>query len=176
MALIRPEAAKALSRWSEAMTGAAISALGLYWAFFTGGGLLHWIGYFLAVLGAFLCASGIRRARFAHDEDGLGLVQITERQISYFSPTGGGALSVDGLWRVTVDVLDLMVVQWVFVGEEGTLAIPIDAAGTDAIFDMLSALPGADFEAAIRAMSATEPHSYVIWRKPSVQTSVNRVH
>ncbi len=176
MSVIRPEAATVLARWSEAMIGAAVCALGLYWALFTGGGLLHWIGYFIAVLGAFLCASGSRRARFPQGDDGPGIVQINERQISYFAPEGGGILSVDTLWRVTLDVRLRQQVVWTFVGEDGVLSIPVDAAGTDLIFDMLSALPGADFEKVTRAMSATEPHSYVIWRKPAVQSSVATLH
>ncbi|MGH1412878.1 MAG: hypothetical protein ACRBB0_05265 [Pelagimonas sp.] len=176
MSLIRPEAARELSRWSEALIGALVCAIGLYWALFTGGGILHWIGYFIAVLGAFLCATGMRRARFSHDQGGPGIVQINERQISYFAPEGGGILSVDGLWRVTVEVRAPDGIQWVFVGEDGTLHIPIDAAGTDTIFDMLSALPGADFDTAIRAMTATEPHSYVIWRKPSQRSTIATLH
>ena len=42
--MIRPGARAALSQWREALIGLAVLALGVYWGFFTGGGLLHWIG------------------------------------------------------------------------------------------------------------------------------------
>ncbi|WP_425099920.1 hypothetical protein [Tropicibacter sp. S64] len=165
--MIRPEAAAALARFREVFIGLAVFAVGLYWGFFTGGGILHWIGFVVLLLGIALAWIGLRRARLYREGGGAGIVEVTERQISYFAPDGGGIVSVDGLRQVRIEVLDLMVVQWVLAGRDGLLAIPIDAEGANALFDVLSALPGADFETAITAMSATEPHSYVIWSSPT---------
>ncbi|MFY0621853.1 MAG: hypothetical protein JXQ89_09180 [Pelagimonas sp.] len=169
MSLFRPEATAEIARWSEALVGAGVLALGLYWSFFTGGGLLHWIGYGVAAIGAAFVFSGVRRARFGLSGEGLGFVQVTEREISYFTPDGGGAVSVDNLMRVSIEVLGPEQVRWIFVSDEGSLAIPYDASGTEALFDVLSALPGAQFETAIQVLAGSETHSSVIWRRETVR-------
>lgn len=174
--MIRPEAARALARYREVLIGLGVLALGFYWGFFTGGGILHWIGHAVVILGLALAWVGLRRARLYSDGGGAGIVQVNERQISYFSPDGGGFLSLDSLREVRVIVRDLDSIHWLFRGSDGLLAIPIDAEGTNALFDVLSALPGADFGAATEAMTATEPHSYLIWQDPSVQNPTVRLH
>ena len=91
--MIRPEAQTLLARWSEALIGVGIALLGAYWAFFTGGGLLHWIGYGVIVLGAAVVFSGIQRARFHKGGGGPGVVQVVERRVSYFGPETGGVMT-----------------------------------------------------------------------------------
>ncbi len=62
MSFIRPEARAALHRWREALTGAAVMALGLYWALSVGG-FLGWVGWLLVPAGAALAVIGLQRAR-----------------------------------------------------------------------------------------------------------------
>ena len=72
--MIRPGARAALSQWREALIGLAVLALGVYWGFFTGGGLLHWIGYGVIAVGLLLVIAGIQRGRFRIGAGGPGAV------------------------------------------------------------------------------------------------------
>jgi hypothetical protein len=46
MSFIRPELRAAILRWREALIGAAVLLLGVYWVLGVRPGLLTWIGYF----------------------------------------------------------------------------------------------------------------------------------
>ena len=60
--MIRPEAAAVLQRWRDALIGAALIALGLYW-FTKTFGLLSWVGAALTLIGALIGFAGLQRAR-----------------------------------------------------------------------------------------------------------------
>ena len=171
MSFLRPEAATALARWREALIGAALMALGIYSAL-TGLTVQRWIGYALIALGAALLWQGIRRARFPAPGGGPGVVDVDERQITYFGPLGGGAVSIDELTRVAIRTTDLgpavSDLFWDFTDTSGTtLTIPGDAENAELIFDALAALPGADYEAATRAASSTAQALFVVWQVSS---------
>lgn len=175
MNFLRPEALAALLRWRDAIVGSVLIAFGLYSAI-TGLTVQRWTGYLLMLLGAALLWEGIKRARFPAPGGGPGVVEVDERQITYFGPLGGGTVSIDELTRVQVRTTDLgpavSDLFWDFVDTSGTvLTIPGDAENVSLIFDALSALPGADFEAAIRASGSTGNALFVIWEKP-----VRRLH
>ncbi|MCI2399593.1 hypothetical protein [Aliiroseovarius subalbicans] len=164
MNFIRPEARENLMRWREALAGAAVALLGLWWALGSLG-LLKWMGIALALMGAALLWSGIQRARFRGGHGGLGVVSVDERQITYLAPVGGGFASIDALVRVEIgpDMAGHPVWRFRSVGE--VLSIPASAEGTDALFDALAALPGVDMQAAIRASTGTPDAVVVIWQK-----------
>lgn len=101
MSFIRPEARENLMRWREALAGAAVVALGLWWA--VGSlGMIRWAGVVLVLLGAALTWSGVQRARFRGGCGGLGVVHVDERQITYLAPVGGGFASLDALVQVDI--------------------------------------------------------------------------
>jgi len=102
MTFIRPEVKARLWHWREALTGGALLALGALWAL-TEGGVLAALGVALAVTGALLIFAGAQRARFRTDAGAPGLVQVDERQVTYFGPQTGGILSIDALARVDLD-------------------------------------------------------------------------
>ncbi len=165
MNFIRPEARENLMRWREAMVGGVITALGLWWAIGSLG-LVKWTGIALALIGVGLTWSGIQRARFRGGHGGLGVVHVDERQVTYLAPVGGGFASLDALTGVEIgpDRAGLPVWRFRSVGE--VLVIPVNAEGTDALFEALSALPGVNMQAAIRASGAKPDKPVVIWRKP----------
>jgi hypothetical protein len=175
VSFIRPEVLSGLLRWRDAIVGSVLVAFGLY-SVFTGLTVQRWTGYLLILLGAALLWEGVKRARFPAPGGGPGVVEVDERQITYFGPLGGGAISINDLTRVQVRTTDLgpavSDLFWDFIDTSGTvLTIPGDAENASLIFDALSALPGADFEAAIRAAGSTENALFVIWEKP-----VRRLH
>ena len=164
MSFIRPEVAAEFMRWRGAMVAGAVLALGLWWAF-TAYGLIQWVGWALAAGGAAMLWASVQRARFHGGAGGLGVVEVDERQIVYLAPVGGGFLSLDTLSEVAIvpDMAGLPV--WRFTGGGERLSVPASAAGTESLFDALTALPGADMEAAIRASRGRPAEMVVIWRR-----------
>ena len=80
--MIRPEAAATLARFRDALIGGAVLALGLYWALFTGGGLLHWLGWGVAdqgvsSLGNFAFSILLAKALSPTDFGGFTIAWVT---------------------------------------------------------------------------------------------------
>ncbi len=151
-------------RYREAIVGALIVVFGLYWAW---GwlGLIKWIGLAVALLGSAIFWSGLRRARIHSAYGGVGVVQVNERQITYLAPVGGGFSSLDDVLRIEIarDRAGLSV--WRFYQPAGLLTIPARAQGAEALFDALTALSGADIDAAIRATNISPDNTVVIWER-----------
>lgn len=168
MSFIRPEARENLMRWREALAGGAVVALGLWWALGSLG-LIRWAGVVLVLLGAALTWSGVQRARFRGGRGGLGVVHVDERQITYLAPVGGGFASLDALVQVDIapDLAGLPV--WRFTSPGEVLVIPVNAEGTEALFEALSALPGVDMQAAIRASGGIPGAPVTVWRATAVK-------
>lgn len=174
--MIRPAAAAAIKRWQEALIGLAVIALGLYWALFTGGGLLHWIGYVVIAIGVALTVTGIQRARFRTGDGGPGVVQIVERRISYFGPLSGGIVDLDALEALSLDPTSKPAVWLLMAPGQPRLEIPLTAKGADQLFDAFATLPGIRTEHMLRQMQEGAVHSVVIWRAPSVRDAARRLH
>lgn len=174
--MIRPEVIAALKRWHEALAGLAVVLLGLYWAFFTGGGLLHWIGYGVLVLGLALTVTGLQRGRFRSGDGGPGVVQVVERRISYFGPLSGGVVDLDTLQALSLDTVSDPPCWLLLAPERKLLAIPLTAAGADQLFDAFATLPGLRTEQMLRRMEERTRGSVVIWRAEAVRKATLRLH
>ena len=99
------------------------------------------------------------------------MVEVTERQITYLSGFGGGAISVDRLRRIEIETTDAGPFAsdffWLLLTWEGeSLRIPGDAEGAEALFDAFAPLPGVDYEAVIRASGRTEAGRELVWSAP----------
>lgn len=165
--MIRPEALAFLKRWREAII-AGVILMGSLQAASTTTGLVNALSWVTALIGAALFIEGVRRARLPQDSGGVGVVEVNERRITYFGPLGGGALSINELIRVKVhtNALGPMASDfyWEFTDREGQrLTIPGDAENASALFDALTALKGADYEAVIKASSSTEKAEFMVW-------------
>ncbi len=170
--MIRPEARARILRFREAILGAIIAGLGLWWAIGSLG-LIKWMGVALALLGAAIAWQGLMRARIRVGTGGVGVVQIDERQVIYLAPAhipgGGGFSSLDLVQDITIarDFAGLPV--WRFRTGAEMLTIPTSAEGSEALFDALTVLPGIDIAAAIRAVNAASdkagPDRTVIWSR-----------
>ncbi len=165
--LIRPELLVTILRWREALIGLGVVALGLY-GLLTTFGTLFYLSLLAIPAGIALIWEGVRRARFPGGGQGPGVVEIDERQITYFGPGGGAAVSINALVRVEVVTRAAAPVGsdhvWVFHSTEAApLVIPGDAVGADGLFDALTALPGVDYSQVTAAMAATGPDRFVIW-------------
>ena len=162
MSLFRPEAKAALYRWREAIIGLALVGLGLRWVL-NEFGALFLIGCGRLVAGTALLFAGLQRGRFRSRGGGLGLVEVDERQITYFGPFGGGAVAVAEIVELGVDPSQ----NWMVRDGQGThLLIPQAATGGDALFDAFSLLPGLTGSELIEAVQSTPRQYTILWQKP----------
>ncbi|MEO9823773.1 MAG: hypothetical protein ABJF50_05050 [Paracoccaceae bacterium] len=171
MSFVRPEVSAGFLRWREVIIGGALVLAGVHLAIF-GLGIQRLMGAGLAAIGAMLIWEGVRRARFPAPGGGAGMVDVDEREITYFGPLGGGSISINELVRVNVRTSDLGPLApdlyWDFFDGSGqSLTIPGDAEGVELIFDALAALEGVDYEAATKAAGTTEDMLFTIWQKAS---------
>lgn len=172
--MIRPETAVALHRWREVIAAAALGLVGLYIASL-GGLFFIPLGLATTALAAALGLQAFRRLRFARDPAAPGIIEVDEAQIAYLSPLGGGYISLRELAEIRL-VTRRGHRYWQLRQTDGdTLPIPVDATGSDALFDAFSTLPGMDTGALVTALapdtSATgtapvlDGLSRIIWRR-----------
>lgn len=174
--MIRPEVRAALARWQEVLAGVAVVALGLYWALFTGGGLLHWIGWLVCLAGSVWIVAGVQRARFHQGDGGPGVVQVVERRVSYFGPLNGGIVDLEAMSSLVLDPSGKPP-HWVLRAPgQQPLHIPLTAKGADQLFDAFASLPGIQTEHMLRHMEGTSPGPVVIWRTQGAQNPAIRLH
>ncbi|WP_390912831.1 hypothetical protein [Pseudosulfitobacter sp. SM2401] len=179
MTFIRPDAARAIHRLREALVGIAILALGLLWVFGRPG-LLQFLGYPVSLIGVVFILIGIQRARFRTSDDGAGAVQVDEGQITYFGPLTGGATALADLERLTLD-RNLKPAHW-RLDSPGTpaLLIPVNAAGSDALFDAFARLPGLRTERMLSEMNTPlnggQNQAVVIWERAPLRPAHVRLH
>ena len=175
MSFIRPEAARALRRWREALVGVGVLILGLMWVFGRPG-LLQMLGYAVVLIGLVFIWVGFQRARFRSSGGGAGAVQVDEGQITYFGPLTGGATDIADMERLTLD-RSLKPAHW-RLDAPGTpaLLIPVNAAGSDALFDAFATLPGLQTERMLHELNTSAHQAVVIWERTSMRPPTARLH
>jgi hypothetical protein len=175
MSFVRPEAASALWRWRETITGVVITAIGIWWAL-KAQGPVFWIGWIAAVIGVALCVAGLQRARFRIPGQGPGVVSVTEGQITYFGPLTGGAVALSELSQIDFDPSGRPG-HWV-LSQPGQmdLHIPITADGADALFDAFASLPGIRTEHMLAQMKRPGGLPEMIWQRDREQTAQLAMH
>lgn len=167
---LRPEMKDHLQRWAEPVLAAVLAILGalLIWRGFARyDDITAMIGVALLVLGAAAFAAAFRRAQFHRAADGPGVVEVTERQITYMTPDGGGSVDIEALTRIEIRTMLKIGRTWVLKQSEGpALYIPIDAYGVDKLFDAFAVLPGLEPSRLIAALNARSAERDVVWRGP----------
>lgn len=175
MSFIRPEAREAIWRWREVIVGVFLALLGGSWAVGPGG-LLGWLGWALTCIGAAVTVIGIQRARFRTGVGGLGVVQVDEGQIAYFGPLTGGTVAARDMDRLVLDHT-AQPAHWVLEtnGHE-PLQIPVNAEGSEALFDAFATLPGLKTERMLAELHRSGPHQVVIWERRPAPLPIRRLH
>ena len=154
---LRPEVVTLLRRWREAFAGLAAAILGLWIAGF-GGWFWVALGALFVAGGAGVALMGWRRLRFGGAGSAPGVVQVVEGQIAYFGPQAGGFVAI-----ADITMLSLATgpdgPEWRLTTEAEVLAIPVGAAGSEALFDAFATFPGIDMAAVAtaRASAASGP-------------------
>jgi len=166
MSFIRPEVRAALWRWRDALAGGVLTLWGA-WLGLAGYGFNAILGAAVSVLGIALVFAGWQRARFRRDGSGPGVVEVTEGQIAFFGPVQGGILPVEAISVVVLDPAPASGPVWELRSPgTGDLMIPVDAAGSEALFDVFATLPGFDTEAMLTALEHPGEAPQVIWTRP----------
>ena len=175
MSFIRPEARAAVWRWREVLIGGGVAALGTSWVLGPGG-LLGWVGWLLVAAGAALVVVGLQRARFRAGSNGPGVVTVDEGQIAYFGPLTGGAVALSEIERLTLDPT-AKPPHWVLQQPgQPPLHIPINAKGSDALFDVFATLPGLRTEHMLGALNCSDTHPVVIWERNIGRVMLQPLH
>lgn len=161
----RPEVRAFFWRWREVLLAGAVLVLGLWWAL-TGVGINQWLGYIFCAIGVVWAIAGAQRARFAQDGVGPGVVQIRERRLAYFGPLDGGVMDVEDLAKLEIDPTSHPEASWVLTGIDGQIiAIPINAAGAEGLFDVFAGLPDIKTSTVLDALSRTPDERVTVWSR-----------
>ncbi len=158
MSLIRPELAAAADRWREVIAALALAVFG-GWTAAQGGYLLTPLGFAIFALGLAWALTAWRRLRFQQQGDAPGIVRVTEAQIAYYGPRVGGFVGLPDLAEIRLLTLRGRRIWKLKQGDGQTLHIPVEADGSDALFDAFAALPGMDTAALVAALAPDTPAS-----------------
>jgi hypothetical protein len=164
---LRPEVAVLLRRWAEVISACGVIALGL-WIAARPGPVVQGFGYVLMALAALALIPAIRRARFAAEGQGPGVVQVIEGRILYMGPVTGGAVSLAELTLLSLRRDHEGAAAWILTEPGQMLVIPIDAAGADALFDAFTTLPGLGAQRLLTARSNPRMGTQTLWRRANV--------
>ena len=168
MAFVRPEVREAIARFRDAIVGTAVSLLGVYWAL-NSFGILSIIGTVLAVAGALLVFAGIQRGRFRNGSGGPGVVYVDEGQVTFYGPLVGGSVVVADLAKIELQKSGRRSAEWVlFDPATEPLRIPTNAEGSEALFDVFSALDGLNTEQMLKTLKRPPKKQVVIWQSNQV--------
>jgi len=175
--MIRPEVKALFWRWREALFALGLIALGTWWAM-RSFGIVEWLGWGLVLLGGFWIVSAVQRARFGGADDGPGIVTVDERRVVYMGPLDGGVADLDA--TVRLDLTPQPNAAWQLTGETGgKLSIPVNATGSEALFDAFSTLPGLRAGQLVAALDRNRNATITLWRvgrDPAITHLPPRVH
>ena len=163
--MVRPELIQLAKRWREALAGAGLVALGLWWA--SGTGLMPFLGGAAAVVGGALVWLSVQRSRFARGVgEGPGVVTVDERRVTYMGPLDGGTVALGELRRLDLDPTARPDPVWILVGPDAVLRVPITALGAEALLDLFAALPGLRTGRMLAELEGGGDAVVAIWERP----------
>jgi hypothetical protein len=95
-----------------------------------------------------------------------GIVDVTEREISYFGPLHGKTISLESLQKIELRESEAYAAIWVLHTLDGDpMIVPTSAKGSDRLFDAFTSLSGVKMEVLVAAVNATPISSQVIWER-----------
>ncbi|MFQ3184108.1 MAG: hypothetical protein ACI9RO_001003 [Alteromonas macleodii] len=159
---IRPEIREGLWRWREVIASLALTTIGLWWGFVSFG-IIQWLGWGIAALGAILAIAATQKVRFRPDGNGPGVVTLDERRVTYLGPLNGGVADLDLM--VQLDITPAP--AWRLINGGGQyLDIPTNAVGVEVLFDVFTALPEIKVEYMLSLLNSPRPAKMTVWIAP----------
>jgi hypothetical protein len=173
VSFLRAELAERMRIWREPAAWGLLLLLGL-WLIWQGYSRLAPLsfaaGLIFAATGLGLLLPSVRRVRLRVEALGEGVVVIDEWRIAYFGPRGGGFIDLPSIVRVEIvtrpHVPPDSAHAWVLSADDGTrLVVPLGAEGAERLLDVLSPLPGIDFDAGANAVATRQPGHVTLWSR-----------
>lgn len=169
MSFIRPPVLEHFTKWREAYFVGFVLGLGC-WMFLYGQTnvnlVLQGLGLVVSLVGIILLRTAIQRIRFRRSEKAPGMVDVTEREISYFGPMHGKTISLESLNKIELRESEAYAAIWVLHHTEGDpMIVPTTAKGSDRLFDAFTSLSGVQMSALVAAINQVPVHSQVIWER-----------
>jgi hypothetical protein len=169
MTWLRPEVSAALRRRQGVLAALGVVLAGL-WLVWLGGYLLVPVGLLVIAVGTILAHMAWRRMQFAQAVAAPGLVELDEAQVGYLGPGDGGFLSLEELVELRLMRLAGKRMWRLKQADGQALLIPVEAQGSDRLFDAFASLPGMDTRALVAALDPAPgvpglAETRVIWRR-----------
>jgi len=175
--MIRPEVASLLKRWFEPAVALSATLVAL-WIVGLPDFRLNWLsvllGAPLAIAGIVWLRVAIRRAR-GQGGAGQGELFVEERRVLHIGSFGNVQVDLDDASRIDLFARGARASLMVHTPDGPPVALPLEAAGVDALYDALTGLPGMDTDALharlARARKAGNDEIGAIWTRPAPKAS-----
>lgn len=152
-----------------------MAIFGLWWIIGPGD-LLALPGGALVLGGIALGLIGAQRGRFRGAGDGPGAVQVDEGQIAYFGPLTGGVVALAALDRLSLDRTASPAHWRLDTRDQPAVLLPVNAAGSEALFDAFSKLPGLRTERMLSELRSERGNAVVIWERTPLRPAHALLH
>ena len=150
--------------WRETIFAIIFAGLGFYWIV-NSYGTLYYFGYGVLFTGVICAYVGYQRTSFKKTETGVGIVEFTEGQISYFGPKTGAIFSVEDIECLSIDKSSTSN-NWIVETTAGyKLEISINVQGNEVLFDVFNSLEGFQIHQMLEALSSSRCNKTVLWQK-----------
>jgi hypothetical protein len=169
MSFIRPPVTAHFTKWREAYFAGFVMALG-GWAFLRGQSnlnlILQGLGLIISLAGIIFLRTAIQRIRFRKSQKAPGMVDVTEREISYFGPMHGKTISLESLSKIELRESEAYASIWVLHHIEGDpMIVPTTAKGSDRLFDAFISLSNVKMDTLVSAINQVPIQAQVIWER-----------
>ncbi len=169
MSFVRPPVMTHLVKWREAYVVGFLLLFGL-WLFLYGATTLNLVaqglGLVISLVGIIFLYITLQRIRFKRAETAPGMVEVTEREISYFGPLHGKTISLESLRKIELRESEAYAAIWVLHYAAGDpMIVPISAKGSDRLFDAFTGLSGVKMDVLVKAINQVPVHNQIIWER-----------
>ena len=169
MSFVRPDIKIWLYKWRECLISIIITLFG-FWLILNGitkyNIILQSLGGIIGVVGLCITFAAYKRVSFYQFPGGLGLIEVKEKQIIYYDPSGGLAFSAENLVSIEIIGSDTSQSTWKLSTEDKSVVnIPLNALGNEKLFDVFLTLPGIDPAELIKAVNNPNKTMQKIWTK-----------
>ncbi len=169
MSFLRPSVMTHLMKWREAYIAGLLLLLGL-WLFLYGSTTLNLVaqglGLLVSLVGMIFLYTTLQRIRFKRVEKAPGVVEVTEREISYFGPMHGKTISLESLRKIELRESEAYAAIWVLYHAAGDpMIVPVSAKGSERLFDAFTGLSGVKMDVLVKAVNQEPVRNQMIWKR-----------
>lgn len=175
MNFIRPSVITHFRRWRESYGVGIVVLLGAWLAlkgYLITSPIYIGVGVLIILVTLGILRTVILRTRFGQEAKAPGLVEVKERQISYFGTMVGKSVSLDDVTKIELRESEAYSAIWVLHSMDADpMIVPISAKGSQMLFDAFASLPRVRLDDLVAAVNRSPIQRHVIWEKvkPSIR-------